>query len=442
MVMRTANTTPPKIRHFELSPQAWPEQTVPVIRAVPDDSDYVHTYYDICPFSPSGRYLAVTRLPYGDHSARFGDTADVCVVDLCEQTIRTVYSARCWGFQTGAGLMWGTTEDWLYTNDMHNGRALCHCVNIDSGEVRVFPGPLGHIAPDESGIIGFPVELRNVTQQGYGMPSPDPSAPEVLPPGAAEDQGIWYTDTTSGSTTLLLSLAEAAAHLPEPPPEPGGTFYFWHTKFSPDGNRIMYVLRALLPSGAGRRNPTVFTCNHDGTDIHFLPGNPVWGGIGGHPSWTPDSQYVLRNIKDSDGHAMHLGRVRPDGREFEILCPHIPGGGHPTLDPGGQYVITDELRHDQSGTRTVSLRLINVTEACEHTLCTVGTIPLFIPQPGGGRQPLDAALRLDGHPAWSRDGRNVCFQAAPERRRQVFIADLSGFPGGDNACPADPGERT
>jgi hypothetical protein len=32
--------------------------------------------------------------------------------------------------------------------------------------------------------------------------------------------------------------------------------------------------------------------------------------------------------------------------------------------------------------------------------------------------------RLDGHPNWDRQFRKVIFQAAPEGRRQLYIADV------------------
>jgi len=35
------------------------------------------------------------------------------------------------------------------------------------------------------------------------------------------------------------------------------------------------------------------------------------------------------------------------------------------------------------------------------------------------------AMRLDGHPVWSRDYRQCCLQVAPEGNRQLIIADLS-----------------
>lgn len=81
-----------------------------VFCVMPDDSFYVHTFYDVCPFSPSQRYLAVTRFPFQDRQPNPGDTADICVVDLESHTIETVYATKGWGFQLGANLNWGRTD--------------------------------------------------------------------------------------------------------------------------------------------------------------------------------------------------------------------------------------------------------------------------------------------------------------------------------------------
>ena len=75
-----------------------------VVCVTPDDGFYLQTFYDVCPFSPSGRYLAVTRLPFQDRQPIPGDTADVCVVDLQSRTIETLYATKGWAFQLGANL--------------------------------------------------------------------------------------------------------------------------------------------------------------------------------------------------------------------------------------------------------------------------------------------------------------------------------------------------
>ena len=35
-------------------------------------------------------------------------------------------------------------------------------------------------------------------------------------------------------------------------------------------------------------------------------------------------------------------------------------------------------------------------------------------------------MRLDGHATWDSNYKKLAFQAAPEGKRQIFIADLTG----------------
>ena len=109
--------------HYKFEPYRPDSFAVPVTRVTPKDGFYVFTYFDVCPFSPSQRYLATTRLPQ-DRVPVLGQTADVCVIDLQEQAIRTVYRTKSWGFQTGALLNWGATDQRLYTNDVIDGEAV------------------------------------------------------------------------------------------------------------------------------------------------------------------------------------------------------------------------------------------------------------------------------------------------------------------------------
>ena len=67
-------------------------------------------------------------------------------------------------------LNWGATDRHLYTNDVVDGEARCVRIDLATGQSTVFAGPMYHIAPDESCVIGFPLELLDATQPGYGVP--------------------------------------------------------------------------------------------------------------------------------------------------------------------------------------------------------------------------------------------------------------------------------
>ncbi|MCK5175094.1 MAG: hypothetical protein KAR47_16995 [Planctomycetes bacterium] len=156
--------------HYTFRPWRPGKTLAPVMQVTPRRQSYVHTYFDVTPFSPSGRYLAVTRLPFMYRFPVLGDKADVCVIDLQEQTIQTVCTTKCWGYQTGANVNWGTMDRRLYTNDVIDGQAVCVSIDLETTETRAYAGPLYTISPDESCVVGFPHELRDITQKGYGVP--------------------------------------------------------------------------------------------------------------------------------------------------------------------------------------------------------------------------------------------------------------------------------
>jgi len=393
--------------------------SVPIRKVTPDDGYYVHTYYDVCPFSPSGRYLAVTRLPYQDRIPVLGDTADVCVVDLEEETIRTVYTTQSWGFQTGANVHWGAIDDHLYTNDLVDGRAVCVGIDLSTGSTRSYCNAMYSIAPDESSIIAFPFELLDITQRGYGVPALDPDKPMELPVGASEVEGIWKTDLKTNESRLLLSLAAAAGKIPEPAPEKDGTFYFWHTKFNRQGTHIMQVMRCLFPSGWGGRNAMVLTLDAQGNDLTIMPQVPLWGAEGGHPNWHPDGVHLIRVLK-MDGKNPRLCQFRADGTDLRVLSEKILGGGHPTFEKQGRYIVTDHFygTHPQ----LVEIQLIDMKNEELEVVATSATL--------NRAEELDyQPHRLDGHPTWSRDFKSVCFQAAPDGSRQLYLADVSRVTG-------------
>ena len=408
-----------KKRHYRFKAYTDTPSLVPVTQITPDDGYYIHTYFDVIPWSPSQRYFAVTKVPFQDRPPVIGDLAEVCVIDLHEQAIETVYTTRCWGFQTGANVNWGRTDRYLYTNDVIDSTAVCVRIDLETGETRSYAGPLYHMAPDESVIVGFPHELRDATQLGYGVPPVSYDRIRKLPPGAAEDEGIWQTDLRTNRKSLLVSLADVAAKVPEPPPRPDGTFYFWHSKFNPQGTRIYQVLRCIFPGFDYQTppNPMVFSFDADGSNIRFTsPGFKVWEAPGGHPNWHPDGTDILRHFRMEDG-IKRFFRFKFDGSEIEQLSERIVASGHPSFEPSGRFLITDDDATDDNGNGIIMLRLIDFSADEAELLCTMPTI--------NWRKTGHKVLELDGHPAWNRDYTQACLQAAPRGSRQLFVFDVA-----------------
>lgn len=390
---------------------------VPVTQVTPSDGLYQQTYFDVCPWSPSERYMVVSKFPFQHRMPVVGDVAEVCVIDLYEESIRTVYRTRSWGLQTGTNAQWGASDRHVFCNDIIDGRAVCVRIDLDTGETTAFAGPMYSVAPDESCVVGFPLELFDVTQLGYGCPPKVPGVFKTLPSGASDTEGIWRTDLKTNEKTLIVSLADAAALLP-PPPYERYTFYFWHSKFNRQGTRIYQVLRCLDDTGSdGQRNPVNLTFRPDGSELYYTtPDYPVWGAGGGHPNWHADGEHLVRHLKFEDG-KNYFVQFRYDGTGFRKLSDKILGGGHPSVEIRSRYLITDVARKTTKG-RTIGVRLVDLQAEEEMRLCTLGTIHWEMVGD-------DPVFRLDGHPVWSRDYKKVSFQAAPDGNRQLFVIDLT-----------------
>ena len=390
----------------------------------PDDGYYIQTFFDVCPFSPGQKYLAVSKLPYQDRDAKYGDTTDICVIDLENETIETVYSTRGWGFQLGANLNWGKSDRYLYTNDIIENEPVCVRIDLKTGETKGFAGPMYHIAPDESAVVGFPLDLINITQMGYGVPY-FREFEEIK--GAPADQGLWQTNLKTNQKKLLVSLNDALNKSDDPGFYEGAGCYFFHSKYNLQGTRIFQVMRGIFPDpivasdpSKRGRNPMLFTFNADGTDIHQSVTREQWSLRGNHPNWHPDGEHIIMNLTPA-----WMGETRMlfcmfhhTGKDFKILSDKFSGSGHPSVNPDTSWLISDyyvgeyrKLNFEES-----PIRLINIGTQEELHICTVPTdIDIS-----------DSTLRVDPHVVWSRDYKKVCFNGAPDGKRQVFVADLTG----------------
>ena len=202
----------------------------PVYNVTPDDGYYLHTFYDVCPWSPTQRYLACTKFPFQDREPKYGEEARICLIDIKDKTLTEVWSTRAWGFQLGSNVQWGGTDRYLYFNDLVDGEAACIRLDLETGKGEALAGPMYHVAPDDSAVVSFPLDLINASQSGYGY-AEDPARARSLKPGAAGDEGIWRTDLKTGEKTLIVSLAEAYEVLPDADKKrfEGGTFSVSYT---------------------------------------------------------------------------------------------------------------------------------------------------------------------------------------------------------------------
>jgi len=393
------------------------EGWVPMTAVTPADGAYMHSFFDIPPLSPSGRLLAVTRLPFGHRAPYPGDLAEICVIDLEARTIRVVHRTEGWGLQLGANLQWHPTSDrFLYANDRAaDGSGVAVAIDLEAGAVRHLRGPLYALDPSGRYMLGPALDLINRAQPGYGVPEPLFGRRRVGR-GASREEGLWRTDLETGRRELFLSIADIVRALPDRRRLEAGVNILFHTKINREGSRVFQVLRSHdLPDRPGVPRSQIVTFKADGGGIRSALPIEAWDRGGHHPSWLADGEHILMNLVPEGETAMRFVRFRHDGRGLETIGPWR-GSGHPSLDSAGRFIVTDAYLNEGFGRPDgeAPLRLLDLAGGEEHHLTPVNLGP-----------PNLRARRLDPHPAWTRDEAGIVFNAVIDGRRQVVIADLA-----------------
>jgi hypothetical protein len=377
---------------------------VPVWCVTPGEAGCIHRYYDSSPFSPSGRYLAVTRLPFEDHAPKPGDVAHIVVVDLQTGTTRTVADTRGWDVQLGAQLQWGADDDTLLYNDVELQDWMPFGVRHDlrTGEIRRLGGTVYSVSPD--GRFAASPENRDTS----------------------DDDGIWLTDVQTGSSRLLISLAQIIEQAGPalPVAQRRGDFYAFHVKWNPQGTRLMLALRwlprSIFPWRRKRRYGAkhVITLDADGSNVRVAVSAERWARGGHHPNWCPDGEHVLMNL-NTQGDGLRFARLALDGSTCETLAPAVRGSGHPTLHPAGRHLLTDAYIDEPLafGDGTAPIRLVDLLDGRETQLARISIQPLAERSTG--------VLRVDPHPAWDRSYTHIAFNACADGRRRVYVAELT-----------------
>ncbi|MEM6392080.1 MAG: hypothetical protein AAF797_04845 [Planctomycetota bacterium] len=380
------------------------------------------------PFSPSGRYLAVLRLPYEDRRVEPGDVAEVWVVDLGSGAERRVAETRGWEMQLGANIHWGADDSELIFNDVEVGEwePFARVVDPATGAGRRLEGTVYTVSPDGRYIASADMRAMRRTQAGYGVVLPEALVPAR--PGLSDDDGCWVTDVQTGKRELVASirrLVEQSQNGFELDDPEKYDIYGFHSNWSPKGDRLMFTVRWTPREARGLTDVTeniprfhsVLTLKPDGSDIYEAIPNSRWVHGGHHTYWAPDGEYLTANLRFPDREGLRLIRVRYDGSGLERLSDTVHGSGHPSMLPGGRFMITDTYT-DENGFCDDGSSLLRWIDLEEHTERELVRFRTKQPTPRG-------EARVDPHVAWDRDGRYVAFNGFMDGTRRVYVADLA-----------------
>ena len=430
---------------------------VPVWCVTPQTPRTIHRYFDSSPFSPSGRYLVSTQLPYEDRMPVPGDAARVIVSDLATGDERCVAETKGWDTQLGAHAHWGNSDAKLLFNDLDVATWTPYGVQLDleNGRLATFEGPIYAVSHDRRFAVTPCLKRTVLALPGYGVVVPPAQIPST---GAgSESDGIFITDLTTGNHRLLISFRRIVDSMDVFYGQRGneaGEFVGFHVVISPDDRWILAIVRWIrLPSQyqrlalAMRREMsrfgrkvghwtgqeairkyfaapkmffrTLLLVRTDGSESRvILPADEFEQG-GHHPSWSTDGRTIVMN-RMSDGR-MRFVRFDLEENRWHVLSDRVFGSGHPTLFPEQRHILTDAYYSERvaAGDGTVPIRLIDWPAGTELNLVRMATRPPFL----GPKM----ALRIDPHPALNPSFTRVAFNGFADGTRRVYVADLSNL---------------
>lgn len=405
----------------------------------------VHRFYDTPAISPSGRYVAYTTFMSDEILPKPGDIALVHVKDIETGATIFEYETCAWDTQLGAQVQWGKSDKVLLFNDMDKKEWQPFGLKVDpqTGNKSSLEAPI--YMADQSGTWAISPCLKRIslTQRGYGVIVPKDQIPLYSVP--SQQDGVFQTSLIDGTSKLLISTYEIVAKLPEISKETkglNGDFVIFHTKWSPDSEKIMIVLRFANSSRRALTWLIVYNLKNEKFKVVLKP--EEWIG-GHHPNWCPDSEHIVMNVvmplhrnyvrniiskffKIADrlgarlpnpGAELRLVKISCDRSSIELINKNAIGSGHPSFHPTLQGLITDAYEHEKVSYANGYAPIRWITHENEFELLQVKVKTKF-----NGPQNV---WRIDPHPSWSREGDKFTFNGTHNGVRSVFLANFKNI---------------
>ena len=331
---------------------------VPIYRI--SSSRTIHRFFDTSPVSPSGRYVALFRLPYENKSPAPGDGGDIILVDLQSGTETKVGTSRGWEVQMGANVQWGSDDSTIIYNDVDPSTWQAYAVKLNphTGQVDKMDGTVFMASNDGQRLVSHDLVKSKLVQVGYGVIVPDSLVEKNI--GPPTDDGVYVTDTHSGEQQLLVSIADIyentqpSIKIPNPQEY---AYYCFQAKWNPQGTKILTTIQWSLLTGGPRRR-VVITMNADGSNLKTAVTADRWAKGGHHINWYPDGDHITMNLNVDGKEGLEIIKAKDDGSDMQVIYP--VGSGHPSFHPEGRYIITDAYPDEEIayGDGTVPIRLI------------------------------------------------------------------------------------
>ena len=379
-----------------------------IIRVSPDDgAEYFFGYYDKSPWDASGRYMICMKAKNAWSEADPTDEAEILLIDTrAGNNVRKIATTRTWNVQQGCMAQWLGPDfsTHIIFNDVREGKYCSVVLNVVTGEERVLPVPVYTVSVDGKTVLSLDFSRLHNLRPGYGYAALLENTKGVALPDAP---CIWRLDVDTGDVKELFRYSDFAQFEPRAEMQGKGVVHkVNHLMLSPNGKRFMVLYRFFV----GQRKFTrLITCNVDGTEMYLLSDDDMVS----HCYWKNDEEIIAYERKKLGGNGYYL--MKDKTQEYHRLWPQLSNDGHPSYCPTNNSLVVFDTYPNRARVQEVKIARDTDIEGNEIKVLAKVFAPFKY----------DNDTRCDLHPRWSRDGKQICFDACFEKHRGLYIVKVN-----------------
>lgn len=376
---------------------------VEVRRISPAGVHAFYGYYDSLARNRDGKHLYVTVSTI-DRLPSESDRAEIWISDGLENWLLS--STDTWCFQQGCMLQFRPGHEYEIVYNRFEPRdckyvAVIH--NLKDGSERLLPLPI--TAVSSCGNVALSINFSRLYdyRPGYGYCNVKDAFASDLHPA---NDGLYIVDMDDGEFTLVLSYERIWLTLLKSSDCSNRKLVLNHVAFSPDGSRILILLRVFNEDPPW---PT-FTLLYDLKTDHI---SKIFG-FGSHYNWR-DSQVLAVTgcdvMKREHVHEITLHEIDTySGLRREVDPDFFVGDGHCSYSPDRRFML-----YDSYSKKSFPYQRLLVYDLLEKRGICLGYF-----HANEDLYSNNVDCRCDLHPRWSSDGKWITFDSIHEGFRGVY----------------------
>lgn len=365
-----------------------------------ENEEHLFGYYDKCPWNRQEDKMIYLEVYNACKDVAPKKAANIIIKDINSGKEEVVASTKAWNVQQGCMLQWLGPEfdsKILYNNFIDN-QLRTIILDVKTHEKKIIDFPVYTV--DKSGKWGLSLDFYRLHRMrpGYGYSNKmDETSCELIPKGYC----IWKVDLQNNKCQGIISYQDLC-NIDFKETMKDAEHKVNHIMINPSGSRFMFLHRWIKN---GVKYTRLLTTDIDGKNICNLLDDDMVS----HCNWKNDDTILGWALKKDIG--THYFQIKDITGECRVIArDKLLTDGHPSYSYNGKYFVTDtypDFRRKQH---------IYVYEEETDKLTEVATIYSNIKYRDN--------CRCDLHPRWNYSGNKICFDAAIENKRQVYIIDV------------------